>query len=92
MPSEAGHYGEEGTIKMAPREGTMKSEGTTEFHSLILLGFSHSYVGGCADSTLHLPKASLTNQTADILNETKLALALAVAPSHTQVQLHLASC
>ena len=67
MPSEAGHYGEEGTIKMAPRGGHyMKSEGTMEFHSLILLGFSHSYVGGCADSTLHLPKASLTNQMADI--------------------------
>ena len=47
----------------------MKSEGTMEFHILCkntLLGFSHSYVGGCADSTLHLPKASLTNQMAEI--------------------------
>ena len=42
----------------------MKSEGTMEFH--IASGFSHSYVGGCADTTLHLPKASLTNQMAEI--------------------------
>ena len=46
----------------------MKSEGTMKFHSLCknILGFSHSHAGDCADSTLHLPKASLTNQMAEI--------------------------